>query len=185
MNILKRAQFGNPVLRQKTKELTAKEIKSTKIQKLIKDMRYTLDKKKYGIGLAAPQVGESVALTIIGIKPTPSRPKLEPFNRVFINPNIIKSYGKKEAMWEGCISMGSSSSPIFAQTMRYPKVRLRYLDDQAKPRTETFDGLKAHLLQHEIDHLRGILFVDRIKDTTTFMNLSEYKKRIAKKKATI
>lgn len=143
-------------------------------------MRYTLEKKKYGIGLAAPQVGESIALIIIGIKPTPSRPKLESYEAVIINPIIIKDYGKKEAMWEGCISLGSSNSPIFVQAMRYPKIRLEYQDDQAETHIETFDGIKAHLLQHEIDHLRGILFVDRVKDSTTFMNLSEYKKRIVK-----
>lgn len=86
-------------------------------------------------------------------------------------------------MWEGCISMGSGGSPIFAKAIRYPKIQIKYMDEQAKIHTETMTGLKAHLLQHEIDHLQGILFVDRVADTTTYMNLSEYKKRIIKKRA--
>lgn len=182
MKILKRAEFGNPVLRRKAKQLKAKEIKSPKIQNLIRDMRHTLEVKKYGVGLAGPQVGESVAITVLGIKPTPSRPNLKPFEAVIINPKILHHYGKKQSMWEGCISMGSSASPVFAKTLRYPKIRVKYLDDRAVPHEETFEKLKAHLLQHEIDHLQGILFVDRVEDTTSYMNVSEYKKRIVKNK---
>ncbi len=174
MKILRRTQFGNSVLRQKARRLTRKEILSDEIQDLIKDMKYTLENKKYGIGLAAPQVGKGVAISFIGLKPTPTRPNLKRQDMVIINPKIVKTYGKKEQMWEGCISFGDS----FAKAERYKKVRVSWQDDKAKVHEKDFDGILAHVLQHEVDHLNGILFVDRVLDSTTWVTESEYKKII-------
>jgi peptide deformylase len=72
MQLLKLTRFGNPILREPTRRLSNSEIKSAQIQSLIRDIRHTNGLKKYGVGLAAPQVGESVALSVIGIKPTPT-----------------------------------------------------------------------------------------------------------------
>jgi peptide deformylase len=173
MKILKRAQFGNPVLREVARRLSGEDIKSPDTQMLIEDMYYTLDKKKYGVGLAAPQVGRGVAIATIGIKATPTRPDLKDKKLTIINPEIVNYYGKRSGMWEGCIS----GTTIYAKAMRYKKVRVRWQDETAKVHEQDFDGFMAHVLQHEIDHLNGVLFVDRVKDSKTYMTIAEYKKR--------
>ncbi|MFA5004126.1 MAG: peptide deformylase [Candidatus Saccharimonadales bacterium] len=180
MKILRRTQFGNPVLREKTRRLSTEEILSDKIQTLIANMHYTLENKKYGVGLAATQVGQSVAITAIGIKPTPTRPNLPVLNMTVINPEIIKTYGDKEDMWEGCVSFGDTKNFPYALVPRYKKVRLRWLDEHAKPHEKDFEGIVAHVLQHETDHLNGILFVDRVEDTKSYITIAEYKKRYMK-----
>lgn len=177
MKRLKLIHFGNPILREKARELSAAEIKSTKIQQLIADIRYVNETKKYGVGLAAPQVGESVALSVIGIKPTPTRPNLEKFEQVIINPK----YGgidRRTGMWEGCQSSGTGNNTLFGKALRYKKIHATWYDEHAKFHDEILDGFVAHVFQHETDHLNGILFVDRVRDTKTYMLASEYRKRI-------
>jgi peptide deformylase len=181
--ILKATQFGNPILRTRTKRLTRDEIKSETIQTLIENMQYTLLKKKHGVGLAAPQVGADVALSVIGIKPTPNRPSLTPFDTVIINPEITETYGNRKAMWEGCISSGLGNNSLFAQVPRYKKIKLKWIDQYCIEHEETLEGFVAHVAQHETDHLNGILFVDRVKDTTTYMTAGEYRKHIVHKKS--
>jgi peptide deformylase len=178
MKILKRRQFGDPVLRQKARRISKDEILSDDIQDLIKDLKYTLENRKYGIGLAAPQIGKSLAISYIGLKPTPTRPNLKRQDMAIINPEIVKTYGKKEQMWEGCISFGDP----FAKAERFKKIRVRYLDEKARTHEKEFDGILAHVLQHEIDHLNGTLFVDRVVDSKTYVTTSEYKKIIKKNK---
>jgi peptide deformylase len=175
MKILRRTQFGNPVLRQKAKHLTKDEILSDEIQDLIKNMRHTLLNRDYGIGIAAPQVGKSVALSVIELRATRTRPNLprkDWISMVIINPEIIKSYEKSEEMWEGCLSLDN----VFAKVPRYKKVRVKYQDEKAKTHEKELDGLLAQVFQHETDHLNGILFVDKVKDTKTYMSESEYLK---------
>ncbi len=177
MKILMRKQFGNPILRQVTQKLSAAEIASEKIQRLIADMRYTLENRKYGVGLAAPQVGYAIALSVIGIKPTPSRPDSPRVDMIVINPEIVRFYGQKAGLWEGCISFGVGANAPYAQALRNRKVRVRYVDEHGQKHEKDFEGILAHVLQHEIDHLNGILFVDRVVDSKTYMTISEYEKR--------
>jgi peptide deformylase len=176
MKILKRAEFGNPILREVARCLTDAEIKSPETQVLIEDMYYTLDKKKYGVGLAAPQVGRGVSISTIGIKATPTRPDLKDEKLTIINPEIINYYGQKTGMWEGCIS----GTTIYAKAMRYKKIKMQWQDENAQHHEQDFDGFMAHVLQHEVDHLNGVLFVDRVKDSKTYMTIAEYKKRYRK-----
>lgn len=184
MKTLRRTQFGNPILRQTAKRLTDEDILSDDVQQLIATMRHTLQTKRYGVGLAAPQVGKSIALTLIGIKSTPSRPNHPKLDLVVINPEIIKTYGDKEPMWEGCLSFGTTQNFPYAQVPRYPKIRMRWQDEHAKQHEQDFSGIAAHVLQHEIDHLNGVLFVDRVEDTTSYMTIVEYKKRYLKQSTT-
>lgn len=177
-NILKRTYFGNPILRVRAKKLSTAEILSDEIQNLIKDIKFTVDKRKYGVGIAAPQVGLCVALALIAIKPTPTRPDRKVFNSVIINPKVIETYGNKKGMWEGCISYGSDSNYPYGKAMRYKKIKVCYYDENAKKHTKILQGLIAHVFQHETDHLNGILFVDRVKDNSTFIMSSEFRKRI-------
>ncbi len=174
--ILKRTEFGNPILRSKTKRLSKKEVLSKDIQHLIADMKYTCDKRKYGVGLAATQVGVGVAVSVIAIKTAPSRLEVIPFDRVIINPEILDHKGRQVGMWEGCISFSSLNAPVFAKAVRWPEVKVSYLDDNGKKHEEWLSGLAAHVFQHETDHCNGVLFVDRVKDSSTWMNASEYKK---------
>ena len=176
--ILDITRFGNPVLRETAKRLSKDEILSEEIQTLITNMRYTLVEKKYGVGIAAPQVGKSIALSVIGIKPTPNRPELEPFETVIINPEIVETFGSPIDAWEGCVSCGTDDDILFATLPRYEKVKLQWLDEYAKSREEVIDGFIAQVVQHETDHLNGVLFVDHVTDPTSFMMADEYRKRI-------
>jgi len=178
--ILKRRQFGDSILHEKARRLTVDEIKSDAIQKLITDMRYTLDARKLGVGLAAPQVGESVALSIISIK---SRDSMADFEQAIINPEIVEYLGKPEYKWEGCLSFGSETEPPFAQTVRHKKIRVRYYDETGEFHEETLSGFPAHIFQHETDHLNGVLFPERVEDHSTWMNMSEYRKFIQQLRA--
>lgn len=175
MEILERTQFGNPILRSIARPVEASDIASKKIQRLIADMRYTLVEKKLGIGLAAPQVGESLAIAVIAICKSKTRPNAEDFDLVLINPVITETIGNRTQLWEGCISAGSKGkADLFAKVPRYKKVRIQYYDEHGKKHHEYYEGLPAHVIQHEIDHLNGILFVDRVKDTRTYMTHKEY-----------
>ncbi len=180
--ILKRTEFGDPILRRETRKLSREEILSQDIQDLIADIRNTLENKKYGIGLAAPQVGRDISLSVVHIRPTkirPDLPKSKWASLVIINPKITKTYGQPKQYWEGCISLSNT----FAKVPRYKKVSVSYMDENAIKQEKTFEGLLAHVLQHEIDHLSGLLFVDRVKDPTTYVSAAEYKKRFAKTEA--
>ncbi|MBP9820724.1 peptide deformylase [Candidatus Saccharibacteria bacterium] len=175
-------QFGNPILRQKAKILTQKQIQAKSTQNLIANMRYTMHKKGYGVALAAPQIAKSIALFIIAIKPNKNHPTRDTVNKVCINPKIIKTSGKKQPMWEGCMSLGNGETTLFGQTNRWPKLSIKYINENGKEVLEDLDGLEAHVFQHEYDHLQGILFVDKVKDTKTYMTMAEYQKRVLKLK---
>lgn len=179
--ILNITRLGDPVLREHAKRLTPEEIVSAEIEELIANMRYTLVKRASGVGLAAPQVGRSLALSIIGIKPTPNRPELEPFDTVIINPEITETFDDPVEMWEGCVSCGNGDDTLFGRLPRFEKIRVKWLDERAKSREEVIGGFVAQVVQHETDHLNGILFVDHVTDPTTFMMADEYRKRILKK----
>lgn len=180
MSVLKRRQFGDPVLRQAARALTQTEITSEPIKRLIADMRQTLRSNELGVGLAAPQVGESIALAVIWVEPTALRPHADTFSATIINPKVTAHHGRRTQLWEGCISAGShGTADLFAKVPRYNSVEVEYIDEEGQVRTQTFTGLIAHIMQHEIDHLNGVLFVDRVKDPTTYMTNAEYKKMLA------
>lgn len=184
MKILSRVQFGNPVLREVAQKVPTQDISSKGVQSLIADMRHTLLEKKLGIGLAAPQVGKRLAIAVIAIRPREYRPNTEPFDLVMINPEITDYIGRKVQLWEGCISAGSHGRcDLFAKVPRYPEVKVKYWDETGQMHHATFESLKAQLIQHEVDHLNGILFVDRVKDPTTYMTFREYIKLIKQNKA--
>lgn len=176
MKQLKTMQFGNPGLRRKSTQVSVNKITSRDIQELISTMRKLLVNKKLGIGLAAPQVGEPLAIAVIELQTTTLRDNLEELSLVIINPKITKTFGTKYQMWEGCISSGTGKAGLFAKVPRYKKIELEYIDEMAVKQTKEFKGLAAHVIQHEVDHLNGILFVDKVKDTKTYMSYNEYKK---------
>ncbi len=178
MKALVLLRFGNPALRLTARHLSVSEILSDKIQQLIATIRYTNKVKEYGVGLAAPQVGENVALSVIGIKPTPTRPDLEVFEQVIINP-AYAGIGKRTAMWEGCQSCGAGDDTLYAKVPRYRRIAAIWFDETSREHKDELEGFVAHVFQHETDHLNGVLFVDRVKDSSSYMMGDEYRKRIA------
>lgn len=145
--------FGNPVLKK-----VAEPIDSNfpGLAKLIEDMYETMYESN-GIGLAAPQIGQSIRLFITDGSPVESI-KGDDFKKVFINPEIVNEHGDKWTFEEGCLSIPN----IRENVIRHPVVHLSYLDENFKPFEEEFDGMRARIIQHEYDHLEGILFTDRI-----------------------
>ncbi len=179
--ILARTEFGNPILRNTAEKLSHFDVKSEKIKHLINAMKSTLMELKLGVGLAAPQVGEGVALSVIMIQPTTHRPDASSFNLVIINPEISQTFGRRKQLWEGCISAGHGKAGLFAKVPRFAKIQLKYLDENGTQHNKIFTGLPAQVIQHEVDHLNGILFVDRVKDTKTFVTYREYMKIVSDK----
>ncbi len=177
---LKLLQVGEPVLRQKARKLSREEILSDWTQALIVLMQQTL-RDAPGVGLAAPQIGEAIQLAIIEDLAEYSRdlPPKEvaarertpvPFHTI-INPRIV-SYGEQKVeFFEGCLSLNG----FMALVPRSRDVVVECLDEEAKPRTIRASGWYARILQHEIDHLNGMIYIDRM-DTRTFASVENYKR---------
>jgi peptide deformylase len=173
--VLKIVQVGEPVLRQVGRELSAEEISSQTIQDLIRRMHDTL-RDAPGVGLAAPQVGESLQLAIVEDLPEYSRnltpEQMEerertpvPFH-VIINPKLT-GVGKADIeFFEGCLSLNGFT----AMVPRYRRVRVECLDEHAKSKVIEASGWYARILQHEIDHLNGRIYIDRMY-SRTFMSI--------------
>jgi len=142
-------KYKNKKLRKKSKEI---EIKS-KINNVIKNMFETM-KDKNGIGLAAPQIGKNIRLFIIKI-----RNKKKTFKKVFINPKIVNEFGKFCKYEEGCLSIPKIKIKIF----RKENVTIEYFDQLWNKKENVFTGIIARIIQHEYDHLEGILHVDHIE----------------------
>ena len=168
-------QAGDPVLRQEARRLSHEEITTSAMQQLIANIKHTVAERDYGVGLAAPQVGQALALSVLAIKPTPNRPDREPFEQVIINPSYT-GIGQTTGMWEGCAS--GDEGRLFAQAQRYQQINAQWNDEWGEHHTAVLDGFVAHVFQHEADHCQGILFFDRVADTTTYMTAAEYRKRI-------
>jgi peptide deformylase len=173
MSILKVARMGNPVLRQVAQDLTPAEIRSPEIQRLIEDMVETMAEYT-GIGLAAPQVHMPIALAIIKFEEDNDRyPEMGAQELgVYINPKITVLDPKEQSFWEGCLSVPELRGLVH----RPRKIRVDYLDRAAKPQTLEAEGFLATVFQHELDHLAGKLFIDRMKDMTKLAFMQEYQR---------
>jgi peptide deformylase len=182
--ILKIVSVGDPVLRKKARQLTIDEIRSSRIQDLISHMRDTM-RDAPGVGLAAPQVGQSLQLAVIedkaeyhknlgeaDLKARERKPV--PF-QVVINPQIELLTPPEIAFHEGCLSLPG----FMAVVPRALRVRVTCLDERGKPRTIEASGWYARILQHEIDHLNGRVYIDRMQ-SETFSTLDHYQKSLKK-----
>src|SRR5271155_4680168 len=175
---LKIVQAGEPVLRQAARPLTPQEILVNKIQRLIHDMRETM-RDAPGVGLAAPQIGLPLQLAVIedreeSLKDLPPRELADkdrrpvPFH-VIINPQIALTRDDEASFYEGCLSLAGFSAVV----PRARAVRVEYLDEQGEPRSVEASGWYARILQHEIDHLHGTLYLDRMP-TRTFTSVDNW-----------
>ncbi len=175
MAIRKVARMGHPVLRQKARPLTPEEIKSEPTRRLILDMVETM--KEYGgIGIAAPQVHESIQLALIEISQAGDKyDDAEPQAlTVLINPKITVLDKTPQGFWEGCLSVPELRGLVF----RPRKVEVNYLDQNGKACKVVAEDFLATVFQHELDHLDGVLFVDKIEDRTQLAFLEEYQRHI-------
>jgi len=148
-------KYPNPILRKKCEEV---EKITPEIKKLIDDMIETM-KKNDGVGLAAPQVGELKRIIAVHlVKERTSEEKVEVEPRVFINPKIVKKSKEDELEEEGCLSFPG----LWLKIKRAKEVEVEALNEKGEKIHLKAQALPARILQHEIDHLDGILFVDRI-----------------------
>jgi peptide deformylase len=174
-------QAGNPILRQRARPLSAEEIRSREIQKLIEAMRTCMHEAP-GVGLAAPQLGLPLQLAVIEdreeyhkevsqalLQERKRRPV--PFHTI-INPALEEIGDEKAEFFEGCLSISGFSALV----ARARVVRLTCLDERGQPKVIEASGWYARILQHEVDHLNGTLYIDRMSSRSfaTMENLAKY-----------
>ena len=163
-------QIGNPIIRKKSKRVAS--VTALKIKKIIKDL---VDSMRFAnlVGLAAPQIGHNLRIFVTEIRTTTLRKTNEADGlRIFINPRIIQISKKQISDYEGCGSVASAG--IFGKVPRATQVTVEAFDDQNKKFRFTAKGLLARVIQHEFDHLEGVIFLDKVTDKKSFMSRGEY-----------
>ncbi|MFC4720910.1 peptide deformylase [Geojedonia litorea] len=171
--ILPIVAYGDPVLRKEAEPITQDY---PKLDELIQNMYDTMY-AAFGVGLAAPQIGLPIRLFLVDASPfsededltSEEQQQLKDFKRTFINAQILEEDGDEWAFSEGCLSIPDIREDVF----RKSKIKIQYQDEAFKTHIEEFDGLVARVIQHEYDHIEGILFTDK---------LSSLKKRLIKGK---
>jgi peptide deformylase len=153
--ILPVVAYGHSVLKKKAQEVDALY---PNLKDFINDMFETMYQSD-GVGLAAPQVNQSIRLFVVDTTVFSDKyPETVDFKRVFINPTIYKEEGVDWSFNEGCLSFPGLREDI----VRKPVIYMRYMDEEFRLRDEQFDGINARVIQHEYDHIEGIVFVDRM-----------------------
>ena len=158
--------YGHPILRKISEDITPEY---PELDKFIRDLFQTMDEAD-GVGLAAPQVGRNIRIFVVDANAFEEMdPECKGFRKAFINAHILERWGDEISRNEGCISI-----PGIHEDVKRPNcIRISYMDEQGQEHEEEFCGIKAWIIQHEYDHLEGILFTD---------HLSALKKRILKNK---
>ena len=147
--------YGNEVLRKPCEALTHDY---PGVKQLIEDMFLTLGEAS-GVGLAAPQIGKSLRLFVVDCTPwADDDPGCADYKRAFINPEIYERSAETKRYSEGCLSFPG----LYADVHRSLSIRMRWLDADFQPHDEEFTGLKAWVIQHEYDHIEGVVFTDRV-----------------------
>ena len=157
--------MGNPILRGVTRQLDPSEIVTPTIQRLIDDMFDTM-REYQGIGLAAPQVHEGLRLFVAGI----DDPEINLSPVVMVNPEIEPVGNVVAEDWEGCLSIPD----LRGRVSRTIEIRVRALDRHGRQLSMTASGFPARVIQHETDHLDGVLFLDRMTSLESLTYLAEY-----------
>jgi len=154
----------DPVLREIARELSLKEITSPKTQCILENMKEALASQEDGVAIAAPQIGESLAIFVVSQKVfimTSENPEEKKYtDAVFINPKIIKLSKQTKLLEEGCLSVRY----LYGKVRRSHKVLIEAYDEHGKKRTHGATGILAQIFQHEIDHINGVLFIDKATD---------------------
>ena len=170
MSILKVTRLGHPVLRQVTKNISVKELKTPALQKFIDDMIETM--KEYdGVGLAADQVFTSKQVAVLEVAGNPRYPgKAKVPLTVLVNPKITPLSNETESDWEGCLSIPD----LRGRVPRFKSIRVQALDRRGKKLDFIAKGFHARVIQHEFDHLNAKVYLDRMSDFSTLTFLQEF-----------
>lgn len=171
--ILPIVAYGDTVLKKKAKDI---DKDYPKLDELINNMYETMY-GAFGVGLAAPQVGLPIRLFLVDTSPfaddeeltDDERAQMKSFKKTFINAQILEEEGDEWAFNEGCLSIPDVREDVFRQ----PKIKIQYQDENFDTHVESYEGLIARVIQHEYDHIEGVLFTDK---------LSSFKKRLIKGK---
>ncbi|WP_295834338.1 peptide deformylase [uncultured Winogradskyella sp.] len=171
--ILPIVAYGDPVLKKKAVEI---DKDYPKLEALIANMYETMYGAS-GVGLAAPQIGLAIRIFLVDASPfaededlsEDEKAQLKDFKKTFINPVILEEEGDEWVFNEGCLSIPDVREDVFRQ----PKIKIQYQDEFFNTNVEEYDGLIARIIQHEYDHIEGVLFTDK---------LSSFKKRLLKGK---
>ncbi|MCF6443050.1 peptide deformylase [Pseudoalteromonas luteoviolacea] len=169
------AQLGHPVLQKQAKLVD--DILSDECQNLIGEMMVAVEKAN-GVGLAAPQIYQSLQVFIMCSKPSvryPNAPSMQP--TAIINPEIIEASEELEKGWEGCLSVPSMRGLV----PRHKSISVRYYDQHAKMHTRVFDDFVARIFQHELDHLNGLTFIDRLESPRDLVSENYWYEHIVNK----
>lgn len=171
MSIKKIIQKGEDVLREIAKEVPAEKITTPEIQKILSEMKESLDSQDDGVAIAAPQIGVPMRIFVVSRKvfempeeasdiEAEQADSDKPKDLIFINPEILKLSKKREWMEEGCLSVRW----LYGQVKRSTNATVRAYNEKGEQFTRGAGGLLAQIFQHEIDHLEGTLFVDKAED---------------------
>ena len=166
MSILKVARMGHPVLRQRGRPLQSSDLRSPHVQKLIDDMIDTMGEYS-GVGLAAPQVHEGIRLFVALLADDPDERTAA---SVIVNPEIVPNTSTRKDGWEGCLSIPD----IRGLVPRLTDITVKALDRDGRPIELRLKDFPARIVQHETDHLDGVLFLDRMTSMQSLTYLEEY-----------
>jgi peptide deformylase len=162
--------IGHPVLRERAREVTPEELASPAFQTLVDDLVETM-RAANGAGLAAPQISEPLRVFAVEVRDNPRYPyKPNMPLRVLVNPEVRPLSEETFEVIEGCLSIPG----LRGRLGRHAEVEVSYLDRGGEPRVEVIRGLSAGTLQHEQDHLDGVLFVDRVEDPRTLTSWESF-----------
>jgi peptide deformylase len=166
-------EIGHPVLRERAREVTPEQLRSDEVQRLIDDMIETM-RAADGAGLAANQVAETLRIAVVEVRPgNPRYPYKPPVPlTVIVNPVIEPLDDEIEQINEGCLSVPN----LRGEVPRHVTIRLRYTDREGADHDEVRRGLTAGTFQHELDHLNGTLFVDRVTDLSTLRTWEQFER---------
>ena len=171
MSIKKAVQIGNKVIRNKS--IAVKDVSVKEIQQIIKNL---VDSMRHDnlVGMAAPQIGKNYRIFVTEIRKTNYRKSVDKNNslKVYINPKIISKSKKQIEGYEGCGSVVSAQ--LFGKVKRPNSVVCSALDEKGESFNVKASGLLARVIQHEIDHLDGIVFIDKVSDTRTLLDKQSY-----------
>lgn len=162
--------YGDPVLRKVCEDINEN---TEEVQTLITNMFETME-NAYGVGLAAPQVGVALRLFVVDCSPfgededltEEERKYLSTFRKVFINAKITNEEGEEWAFNEGCLSIPGVREDVY----RKPNITIEYLDENFEKHTDQYSGYAARVIQHEYDHIEGILFTDKLSSLKKKLN---------------
>lgn len=176
-NSLTISQLGDPVLRQTAEPI--EQVGAAWVQDLIGNMMTTLVASN-GVGLAAPQVGQSYQLLIVASRPNlryPHAPTMEP--TAMLNPVVIAHSDEQVKDWEGCLSVPG----IRGLVPRYRAIEIEYTTQDGKQQRQELTDFVARIFQHEFDHLNGLVFLDRLETVQDLITEQEYMKRVVPSQA--